>query len=34
MGILPPTEQKDVLLIAMTNALKEILEGRKTLHFG
>lgn len=33
MGILPPTKQKDVLLIAMTNALKEILEGRKDTPF-
>lgn len=33
MGILPPTEQKDILLIAMTNALKEILKGRKDTSF-
>lgn len=33
MGILPPMEQKDVLLIAVTKALKEILEGRKDTSF-
>lgn len=33
MGILPPTEQKDVLPIAVTNALKERLEGRKDTSF-
>lgn len=33
MDILPPMEQKDVLLIAMTNALKEILETRKDTSF-